>query len=85
LAILRGASPDLRQEASAWLPKLALWQADGGESGAPQTAETLGGTVILRSRRRRRISQRLENTQSEILGCAQDDSIEGFFRSLLGP
>ena len=29
-----------------------------------------------------RISQCLENTQSEILRCAQDDSIIGFFRSL---
>jgi len=49
---------------------------------AKQAAEKLAVTVILRSRRRRRISHCLENTQSEILRCAQDDSLEGFFRSL---
>jgi len=31
---------------------------------------------------RRRISHGLENTQCEILRCAQDDSFEEFFRSL---
>jgi hypothetical protein len=50
--------------------------------GASQAAEKPVGTVILRSRRRRRISHCLENTQSEILRCAQDDSIGRFFSSL---
>jgi len=56
--------------------------------GALQAAEKPVGTVILRSPRRRRISHCLENTQSEILRFAQDDSIGGFFRSLfrrIGP
>jgi hypothetical protein len=35
--------------------------------------------------RRRRISHCLEDAQSEILRCAQDDSIVGFFRSLFSP
>jgi hypothetical protein len=35
--------------------------------------------------RRRRISHCFENKQSEILRCAQDDSMEGFFRSLFSP
>jgi hypothetical protein len=56
---------------------------DSGRAGLKQAAEKLIGTVILRSRRRRRISHCLENTQSEILRCAQNDSIVGFFRSLL--
>ncbi|MGO8736638.1 MAG: hypothetical protein ACLQVM_28040, partial [Terriglobia bacterium] len=43
------------------------------------------GRAILRSRRRRRISHCLENTQSEILRFAQNDSVEGFFRSLFSP
>ncbi|MGO8732099.1 MAG: hypothetical protein ACLQVM_04815 [Terriglobia bacterium] len=51
--------------------------------GALQAAEKLLRAVILRSRRRRRISHCLENTQSEILRFAQNDSVEGFFRSLL--
>ena len=55
------------------------------KGGALQAAEKLVGTVILRSSRRRRISHCLENAQSEILRCAQDDSIIGFFRSLFSP
>ena len=51
---------------------------------ALEAAEKLVGTVIL-SRRRRRISHWVENTQSEILRSAQDDSLEGFFRSLFSP
>jgi hypothetical protein len=39
-----------------------------------QAAEKRNGTVILRSRRRRRISPRVENKQSEILRCAQNDN-----------
>jgi len=35
--------------------------------------------------RRRRISHCLEDAQSEILRCAQDDSIVGLFRSLFSP
>jgi len=35
--------------------------------------DELSKTVILRSRRRRRISHRLEDTQSEILRFAQND------------
>ena len=50
-----------------------------------QAAEKLAGTVILRSRRRRRISHCVENIQSEILRFAQDDSLEEFFRSLFSP
>ena len=50
-----------------------------------EAAEKLPQAVILRSRRRRRISHRLENTQSEILRCAQNDSEKAFFRSLLYP
>ena len=47
----------------------------------------LQSTVILRSSGgpepcEGRISQCLENTQSEILRCAQDDSVVGFFRRL---
>jgi hypothetical protein len=53
---------------------------EGG--GALQAAEIPGSTVILRSRRRRRISHCIENTQSEIHRFAQDDSKEVFFRSL---
>ena len=52
---------------------------------ALQAAEKLVGTVILRSRRRRRISHCLENTQSEILRSAQDDSLRGFSAACLAP
>jgi len=48
---------------------------------ASQAAEKPFGTVILRSRRRRRISYFHENAQGEILRYAQDDSWEAFFRS----
>jgi hypothetical protein len=54
-----------------------LWKG-----GALQAAEELESAVISEEQRRRRISQCLENTQSEILRFAQDDSIGGFFRSL---
>jgi hypothetical protein len=44
------------------------------KGGALQAAEKRVGTVILRSRRRRRISHCLDNAHSEILRSAQDDS-----------
>ena len=56
-----------------------------GKGGALQAAEKLVNTVILRSRRRRRISHCLENTRSEILRSAQDDSMGGFFAACLAP
>jgi hypothetical protein len=58
---------------------------EGGDPSclwAFQAAEKLVDTVILRSRRRRRISHCLENARSEILRFARDDSFEEFFRSL---
>jgi alanyl-tRNA synthetase len=54
------------------------------KGGAKQAAEKLVGTVILRSRRRRRISHRVENTQGEIFRSAQDDS-ERVFPQPLNP
>ncbi len=58
-------------------------RGEGQEArAAEQAAEKPVGTVILRSRRRRRISYFHENAQSEILRYAQDDSWEAFFRSL---
>ena len=50
--------------------------------GAQQSAEKTLAAVILRSRRRRRISHCLENTQGEIRRFAQNDSSEAVFRSL---
>jgi len=50
--------------------------------GVKQAADKLVGAVILRSRRRQRISYVHENAQSEILRFAQNDSREAFFRSL---
>ena len=51
----------------------------------PQPAEKPLEAVILRSRRRRRISHCRKNTQGEILRFAQNDSLEAFFRSLIHP
>ena len=48
-----------------------------------QAAEKPVGTVILRSRRRRRIAHCVENTQCEILRFAQNDISRGLFRTLL--
>jgi hypothetical protein len=56
-----------------------------GSHRLSQAAEKLVGPVILRSRRRRRISHCVENTQSEILRFAQNDNTEAFFRSLFQP
>jgi hypothetical protein len=59
--------------------------------GAEQAAEKLARRVIPRSRKRRGISHRLENTQGEILhstldwtvqGSTPNDSLQTFFRSL---
>jgi hypothetical protein len=47
-----------------------------------QAAEKLVGAVILRSRRRRRISYVHENAQGEILRFAQNDRWEVLLRSL---
>jgi hypothetical protein len=52
------------------------------KDAAAQAAEKPVDAVILRSRRRRRISWGHENAQSEILRFAQNDSFEEFFRSL---
>src|SRR5271157_970134 len=53
------------------------------KGGALEAAEKLVWRVIPRSRRRRGISHCVENTQSEIPRSARNDSLEGFFRSLL--
>ena len=51
-------------------------------NAALQVAEELLKRCHSEEQQRRRISHGLENTQNEILRCAQDDSILGFFRSL---
>jgi len=67
---------------------LSAWLRDGGtircvgNGGVKQAAGKPLAAVILRSRRRRRISHCLENTQGAILRFAQNDSLEGFSRSL---
>src|ERR1019366_1546369 len=49
-----------------------------------EVAEKLLNRCHSEEQQRRRISHGLENTQSEILRCAQDDSVVAFSCNLLG-
>ena len=53
------------------------------KGGTLQAAEKGPKGVILRSRRRRRISQVIDSLQGEILRFAQNDIAEDFFSNLL--
>jgi len=53
--------------------------------GLYQVAEKLPMAVILRSRRRRRISQVVDITEKQILRSAQDDMLGTLFSNLLEP